>query len=233
MAFFKVILKVYLYIFNTFLCLVGLAILAGVGYYFYSAAKYNGVTDDNSILVYTVIPLVILISVAVSLFILSLLGFIACFSNLKSLTMIYAFLLAGVIAVQVVGGILVVVFKDDVLNELSNGFRTNMPTYGSNEAYTSAVDAIQTELKCCGVNSYTDWLKSLEFVPQSCCKSPNCITILPVEIYTEGCVDRLRDILTKSAAVSISVAVVFALIQITGVIAAFILGCKKEPPTSY
>ena len=228
MVYFQLLLKTYLYFFNLFLCLVAVAVLSGVGYFFYSADQYKGVTDDNSILVYTVIPLVILILVAMMLLVLSLIGFIACFYKLKSLTIIYAILLACVIAAQLVGGTLVFVFKEDVVNELSNGFLNNMPAYGSNKAYTSAIDAIQTELMCCGVNSYTDWLKSVKIPPQSCCKTPGCITIIPAEIYTEGCADRLRDVLTQSAAVSISVAVIFALIQITGVIAAFILGCSRQ-----
>ena len=201
MACFKVILKIYLCFFNIFLCFVAVAILAGVGYYFYSAEQFKGLTDNDDILVYTVVPLVVLILVAVTLFILCLLGFIACFYNLKSLAILYAILLAGVIVVQLIGGTLVFSFKEDVLNELSKGFLENMPSYGTNQAYTSAIDAIQSELQCCGVNFYTDWLETLISPPQSCCKNPDCLTIIPGSIYTEGCVDKLRDVLTNSAAV--------------------------------
>ncbi|KAI6655050.1 Tetraspanin-3-like [Oopsacas minuta] len=226
----SVLLKAYLIFFNIFLCIVSIALLAGIAYYFYAADQYKGVADDRDVLVYTVVPLVILIVVAIMLFLLSILGIISACLDVKPLLLLYGVLLACVVLAQVIGGGLVIGFKDTVLKELSNGFIENIPTYSSSDAFRESVDYIQTQLQCCGVNSYTDWVKNgVLVIPQSCCKSNSgCVPVLPF-IYTEGCIDKISGVLTKSAAITISVAIVLALIQLSGVVVAFIIcGNKKR-----
>ena len=219
------ILKTYLFFFNIFLWLVAVAVLAGVAYYFYVADQYKDVAENRNILVYTVVPLIVLVLVAIMIFIVSVLGLISACFNVKALIFIYGILLAVVVGLQVAGGVLVIFFKGPVLTELGAGFIENLPTYNASDAFKKAVDTIQEQLQCCGVNSYEDWEDASTAIPESCCRSTGCDVTVTTEIYEDGCLTKLSGILEQSAAISISVAIILALIQFSGVVVAFILVC--------
>ena len=220
------ILKTYLFFFNIFLWVVAVAILAGVAYYFYSADQYRGVAENRNILVYTVVPLILLVIVAIMIFIVSVLGLISACFNVKVLIFIYGVLLAVVVGMQVAGGVLVIIFKGPVLMELGTGFKENIPTYNASVAFETAVDTIQEQLMCCGVDSYKDWGNAGVDIPTSCCiATTGCDVSMTDEIYEDGCLSKLTTLIEQSAAISISVAVILALIQFSGVVVAFILVC--------
>ena len=220
-----VILKAYLFFFNIFLWLVAVAVLAGVAYYFYAADQYKDVAENRNILVYTVVPLIVLVLVAIMIFIVSVLGFISACFDVKALIFIYGVLLAIVIGLQVAGGVLVVIFRGPVLTELGTGFTENIPSYNASIAFETAVDTIQEQLMCCGVNSYTDWTDASTTIPSSCCKTIGCDVLIPDDIYEVGCLSKLTTIIEQSANIAISVAVILALIQLSGVVVAFVLVC--------
>lgn len=221
----KLVLKIYLFFFNIFLWLVAVGILGGVGYYFFTADQYKDLTTDNTIIVYTIVPLVLIVLVALMLLVLSVLGLISACFDVKILIAIYGFLLAIVVTVQVVGGVLVVIFRDPVLNSLTTGFEENIATYNESEGFRLAVDNIQRGLQCCGLNSSSDW-DGIMSPPQSCCLTEDpCDTDDASEIFPTGCAARLTELIQQSTAISISVAVLLALIQYSGVFIAFILAC--------
>ncbi|NXH68694.1 TSN3 protein, partial [Hydrobates tethys] len=72
---------------------------------------------------------------------------------------------------------------------------------------SSAVDAVQRKLQCCGVQNYTDWLKATAAswhlpaekarVPESCCKEKysHCRGDLHhlEQLFQEGCLKKLED----------------------------------------
>ncbi|XP_010131707.1 PREDICTED: tetraspanin-3-like [Buceros rhinoceros silvestris] len=75
------------------------------------------------------------------------------------------------------------------------------------DAGSRAVDAVQRQLQCCGVQNYTDWLKPTAVswhlpgenahVPESCCKEKysHCGDDLGhlEQLFQEGCVKKLED----------------------------------------
>ncbi|NWV34640.1 TSN3 protein, partial [Grantiella picta] len=74
----------------------------------------------------------------------------------------------------------------------------------SQDPGSSAVDAMQRQLQCCGVHNYTDWLKASSSsqhlpacVPESCCKESHshCRGHLRhvEQLFEEGCLKRLED----------------------------------------
>ncbi|NXG87915.1 TSN3 protein, partial [Stercorarius parasiticus] len=77
----------------------------------------------------------------------------------------------------------------------------------SQGADSRAVDVVQRELQCCGVENYTDWLKATAAswhlhgkkarVPESCCKEkyPHCRgdLIHLEQLFQEGCLKKLED----------------------------------------
>ncbi|XP_063176561.1 tetraspanin-3-like [Chroicocephalus ridibundus] len=77
----------------------------------------------------------------------------------------------------------------------------------SQGADSRAVDVVQRELQCCGIQNYKDWLKATAAswhlhggkarVPESCCKEkyPHCRgDVVPLEqLFQEGCLKKLED----------------------------------------
>lgn len=94
---------------------------------------------------------------------------------------------------------------------------------------------MQSNLKCCGVNSYQDWLPN---IPKSCCADPShCedfvgkgLTLITSQftgkeiIYKEGCVDKVFDELKTEY--GMYGAAVLAAIELIGVIFGCCLGAR-------
>ena len=220
-------LKIYLFIFNILLWVISIALLAGVGYYFYAADQYKGVTGDRSIIIYIIVPLVLTILIALMLLFISVLGLISAFFDVKVIIFIYGTLLAFVVGLQIAGGILVVFFRSSVVEQISAGFYENLPTYNDDPVFMKAVDTIQSRLMCCGVNDTDNWVQQGIITPGSCCTTEPC---LATNIFPVPCITKISDLVFQSAAISISVAIILALIQVSGVVVAFILVCccRKE-----
>ncbi|XP_026007757.1 tetraspanin 37 isoform X1 [Astatotilapia calliptera] len=79
-------------------------------------------------------------------------------------------------------------------------------TGSSEDSNSRSVDAMQEELKCCGVKNYTDWLETTWFnksgglrFPYSCCNVtfPTCngTVYQPWQIYTQGCQEELSKVI--------------------------------------
>ncbi|KAK2900754.1 hypothetical protein QQF64_015248 [Cirrhinus molitorella] len=108
---------------------------------------------------------------------------------------------------------------------------------------TKAVDALQRELRCCGVKNYTDWLETRWFnqsrkfeVPLSCCKrnfhSCNGTLDSPQMLYNEGCQHKLKEKLLLSVNVIIIISVVvLSLLVISWIIVAQLM--RHQPPQEY
>ncbi|KAL6429212.1 hypothetical protein ACFW04_008142 [Cataglyphis niger] len=82
-------------------------------------------------------------------------------------------------------------------------------------------------LKCCGVESYEDFKKTLNIsIPGSCCgKDPNnaAVTCSQQEAYDEGCVVALKDLFKSACAALGGIALGIAAIELIGIIFALCL----------
>lgn len=108
---------------------------------------------------------------------------------------------------------------------------------------TKAVNALQRELRCCGVKNYTDWLETPWFnhsgkyeVPLSCCNKnfPSCNGTLdsPQLLYNEGCQVKLEEELLLSVRViGITSLVVLFLLVMSWIVVAQLM--KHQPPQEY
>uniref|UniRef100_A0A182MJ85 Tetraspanin n=1 Tax=Anopheles culicifacies TaxID=139723 RepID=A0A182MJ85_9DIPT len=96
------------------------------------------------------------------------------------------------------------------------------------------VDSYQTQLKCCGVHNYTDWLRALpaedltpddkdliaQFVPLSCC---DLADTTQCTIYDISCFTRLQDILHDTGDTVLTNTFITVLFQLCGAGLAFFL----------
>jgi len=131
-------------------------------------------------------------------------------------------------------GIASYVLKDDVEHILKSQMLAGMARYNGSEAIgiTLAWDNMQQELKCCGVNNYTDWRNSTilgetEAVPDSCCikKTTDCgfnvrsfdWTRANLTIHATGCVGQLKDWVVTHVAVVGGIACGVACLQVLGI----------------
>lgn len=94
-------------------------------------------------------------------------GILGAIFKWRPVLVIYAGILTVIVILEIVGGILAFVFSGNVVNELEEGSlnairlypaSVDAPTTNSSQRDAmTAVDAIQTSLRCCGYNNATDW----------------------------------------------------------------------------
>ncbi|XP_016135951.1 tetraspanin 37 [Sinocyclocheilus grahami] len=113
----------------------------------------------------------------------------------------------------------------------------------SQDPDTKAVNALQCELRCCGVKNYTDWLETPWFnhsgkyeVPLSCCNknfhSCNGTLDSPQLLYNEGCQVKLeKKLLLSLHVIIITSLVVLFLLVMSWIIVAQLM--RHQPPQEY
>ena len=92
----------------------------------------------------------------------------------------YSVIVLAILLAQFGAGIAAFVLKGDLNDTIESNMVDGMNNYGTEEhgGVTDTWDFVQQELKCCGVDTYTDWGKVQGWsqynnsitVPDSCCK---------------------------------------------------------------
>lgn len=108
-------------------------------------------------------------------------------------------------------------YTSDLANAARNGFNTLWDQKNSDQARI-AIDGIQKGLRCCGSNGPSDWGIN---IPQSCCDEQTCHLL---NAHSKGCGTLLYDFVNDSGLLIAWVAIVFAGIELVGVIFAC---CRK------
>ncbi|XP_057189703.1 tetraspanin 37 isoform X2 [Triplophysa rosa] len=113
----------------------------------------------------------------------------------------------------------------------------------SQDPDTRAVNALQSELKCCGVTNYTDWMDTPWFnhsgkyeVPPSCCNKTfhicNGTIYSPKLLYNEGCQSKFKDklhlvlVVIMLASFGVILTLIFSAISVGHLM-------KHNPPQEY
>lgn len=129
----------------------------------------------------------------------------------------YAFFLLVIVVLQVVIAVFAFMYTSDLAEIAHRGFVTLFNqangTPPSNEA-TIAVGGIQRGLQCCGIDGPASW--GLLNIPDTCCAQGSSCNL--VNSFQTGCADMIHDFVTDSGLLIAWFAVVFAGIQLVGVI---------------
>ncbi|NXN49577.1 TSN36 protein, partial [Rynchops niger] len=122
------------------------------------------------------------------------------------------YLLLVLLCLEVSSAILAQFYTTRLASEMKSTMGYLVDQYNgthSQGADRRAVDVIQRELQCCGIQNYKDWLKAPAAswhlrggkarVPESCCKEkyPHCRgDLVPLEqLFQEGCLKKLESLL--------------------------------------
>jgi len=125
----------------------------------------------------------LLIIAGILVLITGIIGCVGAVRKNRSLLMVYFVLLFVIFAAEIIAGILGFVYHESIHDELVTELRSNLnKNYNQTgqESLTRAVDQMQQEFECCGVEKYSDW-KASTFIkqseslktPTSCCKTPS------------------------------------------------------------
>jgi len=193
--------------------------------------------EELSDAIHTLVPAAVLIGAGIFFFILGLIGCIGACKEQKCLLGLYFTLLLVILLGLIVAAVLGYVYRNKIETGVRQNLKKGFDDYGKNgsSVITNEIDFMQENLKCCGMDNYTDWLNTdwhskhpdMSY-PKSCCEFKNCTTP-----YPEGCYQLLKTQFLGHLAVIGGVAASVAVIQLIGMACACILICRKRTDTPY
>ncbi|CAL1676117.1 unnamed protein product [Lasius platythorax] len=178
-------------------------------------------------------PATLLIVVGIFIFIIAFMGCCGAIRESTCMVLVFAVLLSFVLVMELAAAVAAYSLQDGIKDLLAEKINLTMHQYRRNKEATIAIDFMQSRLRCCGYDSYMDWYdvslnETNMNVPDSCCAFiVDEIVDFPDRCqgkYQEGCISRLSIIVHRSALYIGTGAVAIALIQLTGIMFACMLG---------
>lgn len=225
------IIKYLLFGFNLVVFIVGLVFIIGGAVLQTAFSDYLAFFGGNVNRAAVFIIAIGIVCLGVSFF-----GCCGAFKENHCMIITFAVLLTVVLLLEIIAAITVFVVRSEVEDLLRENMKQTIPNY-DNEGVHHTWDHMQEKLQCCGVESFMDWedndaFKQNETVPDSCCRDssqPMCAGPVlrandTATIYDEGCADQLIEWSRKNIAVIGTITIVFACIEVVGIVLACILG---------
>lgn len=146
-------LKYFLFFCNLLFTVLGLIVL-GLGMWgliskeSFAQEKIGSIGTD---------PMLVLVSVGLLLFMLCVTGCVGAIRENSCLLKVFSGLVLTLITAEVVVAILAYSLQDQIGNYLRSGMLAAMVRYQDDLDLRFIVDEIQTNLQCCGADTYRDW----------------------------------------------------------------------------
>lgn len=210
-------IKNLLFIFNFFFAISGILIIVCGGYSLHLFKKTGPVIGDD----YVSAP-VILIVVGSIVFLVAFLGCCGAMQESYCMLMLFSVFLFLILVAEIAAGSLGFVYKGKVEHLAKKRFEDSLHDYereGQSPVtpVKEAWDFIQSQLQCCGVDSYSDWISDKKDVPKSCCKNQNACSSAS-DYFSVGCYNKVKEDV-KAYAVYVGIAGIgIGLIEIIGII---------------
>ncbi|XP_005918992.1 CD63 antigen [Haplochromis burtoni] len=214
--------KYLVFFFNFIFWLCGLALIVVGIMVQVSLNKTLKITDPTA----SAAP-IILIGVGVVIFFISFFGCCGAFKENHCMVTTFAVLLSLIVIVEIAAAIVGYVFRNklstivhDSVTEMISKYENGTPEF------KEAVDNLQHNLKCCGVNGSSDWKNFTSkgnSVPDSCCKNDTKGCGIGTmtdsdKVYQQGCSAAMETFLKNNILWVIVAAVVIAILQLLGIV---------------
>ncbi|XP_017685601.1 tetraspanin-9 isoform X3 [Pipra filicauda] len=211
-------LKYMMFLFNLIFWLCGCGLL-GVGIWL-SVSQGNFATFSPSFPSLSAANLVIAIGTVIMVT-----GFLGCLGAIKEnkcLLLSFFIVLLIILLAELILLILFFVYMDKVSESAKKDLKEGMKLYNSenNVGLKNAWNIIQAEMKCCGVNDFTDWYPVLgeNVVPDRCCteNSQDCGRNSTELVWKTGCYERVMTWFDDNKHVLGSIGMCILIMQILG-----------------
>ncbi|XP_053791093.1 tetraspanin-9 isoform X1 [Vidua chalybeata] len=211
-------LKYMMFLFNLIFWLCGCGLL-GVGIWL-SVSQGNFATFSPSFPSLSAANLVIAIGTVIMVT-----GFLGCLGAIKEnkcLLLSFFVVLLIILLAELILVILFFVYMDKVSESAKKDLKEGMKLYNSenNIGLKNAWNIIQAEMKCCGVNDYTDWYPVLgeNIVPDRCCmeNSQDCGRNSTESLWKTGCYEKVMSWFDDNKHVLGSIGMCVLIMQILG-----------------
>lgn len=231
-------IKWLIFIFNFIFFLTGCGLI-GLGIWLnVDQDDWEGISDFNYISVANVA-----IAAGVIIVLVSFLGCCGAITENKFMLLGFFIFLLIIFILEIAAGIAAYVMRGNVESELKKQLDDRIPERYGEVGIRNAMDAIQKEFKCCGVNNISDWRSgSPPKIPKSCCK-PAVTSCDEVNFdgsetlsnyFQKGCFKSIENFLEDNLLYVGITGIIFAIFQLVGMVFAMILYCaiSKESQTA-
>lgn len=214
--------KFLLFFFNFIFWICGLALIV-VGILVQLGMHKNVMIKDPSA---SGVP-ILLIAVGVVIFFIAFFGCCGAWKENYCMVTTFAVFLSLIIIIEIAAAIAGYVFRNKVSAVVQDSLTDMITNYSNSTAeFKNSVDKLQIDLKCCGVNSSSDWRHYKpegNSVPDSCCVNvtSNCGVGTMTDankVHQLGCHDAMEAFLKKNIMWVIVGALVIAFLQIMGIV---------------
>uniref|UniRef100_A0A8C5P8U2 Tetraspanin n=1 Tax=Leptobrachium leishanense TaxID=445787 RepID=A0A8C5P8U2_9ANUR len=135
-------------------------------------------------------------------------GLFGCFATCRGspwMLKLYAMFLSLVFLAELIAGISGFVFRHEIKDTFLRTYTEAIQNYNGKDERSNAVNNVQENLRCCGIQSYTNWTISsywqTDGIPSSCCANlTDCnpvdmrnMTIASTKVYQRGCYELVTD----------------------------------------
>ncbi|XP_045888318.1 tetraspanin-15 [Micropterus dolomieu] len=138
-------------------------------------------------------PAVILIVLGIIMFIVSFIGVLAALRDNLTLLKVFMYTLSVCLIMQLLGGVLALVFHNKTFVLLNKNIRRGIVNYYDDLDFKNIMDFVQKKFQCCGGQEFKDWGVNMYHncsapgplacgVPYTC-----CITTKPNEVANTMC----------------------------------------------
>ncbi|XP_029016902.1 tetraspanin 36 [Betta splendens] len=208
------------------------AALAYVGaYVIRSYDSFDGVIQNR----YALTPAIIIIGISVVMFCLGLLGCCATLRESKLGLSFFFVVIFVIFAAEVAALVFSIIYQGKIKSGLDVSMNEVFSKYDGQSS--EPVDALQTQLHCCGVKNYTSWFNTTWFathnntVPQSCCKNTTggCTGKLDQLdlLNLEGCEAKLLSLIQNVLGYAMLVVLGFAIIKFFAMLSVCVISCRN------
>ncbi|KAG9354983.1 hypothetical protein JZ751_001696 [Albula glossodonta] len=208
--------------------------LAYVGsYVLRSYNNFDNFLEDK----YTLIPAAIIIGVAVVMFIIGTVGCCATLRESKVGLGFFLFIILLILAAEITAFVFGFIYRGRIKGDLEKTMTEVFQKYDGQSSETRAVDYLQEQLQCCGVQNYTDWTRMPWFqshnstVPTSCCKGNHTACTGRIDqldlLNVQGCEAKLEQLLQDVLSYAMLVILGFAIIKLFGMLSVCVITCRR------